>query len=84
MRGRKLSAEEQADVKAELDRVDNSLDERLKGIEIEDLEKNDPDLFALIYSELYKQGEVALRLRDKTSVDGSYEQITKQMKVQEE
>ncbi|CAG8668056.1 11356_t:CDS:2, partial [Ambispora leptoticha] len=83
-RGRKLSAEEKADVQAELDKVNYELDEKLQGIVIEELEKNNPDSFAALYSELYEQGKIATRLKSKTAVNRSHEQLMKQMQVQEE
>ena len=83
MDGRKLTAEEKKDVKAELDKVDDALDEELKSIELESLEKNSPDTLAAVYSKLYEQGQIAVRLKVKTSVNRPYEQSMKQLQLQD-
>jgi len=60
------------------------LNENLQKVKLKDLEELNPSMLADIYSRLYEQGKVTVRLKDKTSVSRSQEELKKQLEIQNE
>jgi len=86
VRGRTLSDKEREEVKKELESVEKDfekLDEDLQKVELKVLEEVNPSVLADIYSQLYEQGKITVRLKDKTSVGRSKEELKKQLEIQE-
>src|SRR6185436_18985794 len=84
VKGKTLSEKEKEEVRDELKKVENDFresDETLQKVKLKDLEKLDPSLLANIYSKLYGQGKVTVRLKDKTSVSRSKEELKKQLEI---
>jgi len=81
-----LSNKEKEEVKKELENVEDDFketDKTLQKIELKVLEEEKPSALASVYSQLYEQGKVTVRLKDKTSVDRSKEELKKQLEIQE-
>lgn len=83
--GRTLSKKEKKEVEDELKIVEdefNQLDKILQSQELKKLEETNPSTLADIYARLYEQGKVAVRLKDKTSVPRSKEELAKHLEIQ--
>jgi len=86
VRGRTLSDKEREEVKKELESVEKDFEklaEDLQKVELKVLEEVNPSVLADIYSQLYELGKITVRLKDKTSVGRSKEELKKQLEIQE-
>lgn len=84
IKGRTLTKEQKKEVESELKNVREDVIDFFRGKDLKSLEKNDPESLANIYSLLYEQGEVSVRLKDKTSVFRSPEELKRHEKLQSE
>jgi hypothetical protein len=84
MRGRKLTDKQKNEVKKELEHINikGDLTKILQDHKIEEIGKQDPARLVSIYSDLYEQGKVTVRLKDKTAVGRPLEELNKQQEIQ--